>query len=91
MERANTNLFKTDIESVVRETIDLVITKSRIYAIPVTIPCRIVHNRNSKNINVTLLIQSAQNKYKIVMKFHLQFAHTPSDKLIQLINSVGDQ
>ena len=62
MERANINLFKTDIESVVRETIDLVITKSRIYAIPVTIPCRIVHNRNSKNINVTLLIQSAQNK-----------------------------
>ena len=25
------------------------------------------------------------------MKFHLQFAHTPSDKLIKLINSVGDQ
>ena len=54
MKRANMNLNKNVTESVVGETTDLANTKSRLYAIPLTIPCRIVHNRNSKNINVTL-------------------------------------
>ena len=60
MKQANMNLkFKEDIRPVSLETIDLVATKFRHYdIILLTIPCRIVFNRN-KNVNVTLSIQNA--------------------------------
>ena len=55
MKQANMCLnFKEDTATVFGETIDLVVIKSRHYPIPLIIPCRIVHNRNNENVNVTL-------------------------------------
>ena len=65
--------FKEDTTIVFGETTDLVVIKSRHSPIPLTIPCRIVHNRNNENVNVTLSVQSNQDREKIAMKLHSQF------------------
>ena len=53
MKQNNMNLnFKKDTISLIGETIRL--TKCGQYAIPLTFPCRIVHNSNNKNANITL-------------------------------------
>ena len=57
MKQTNMNLnFKKDTISLIGETIRL--TKCGQYAILLTFPCRIVHNSNNKNANITLSIQS---------------------------------
>ena len=51
MKRADVNLnFKDDTASVFGKTIELVVTKSGHYAIPLTVPCQIIHSRNA-NVN----------------------------------------
>ena len=92
MKRANTNsILKEGATSVFSETIEFVVTKSRHYAIPLIVPCRIVHNRKDNDISVSFSIQSTQVKDKIAMKLHHQFVHTPCYKLIKLINSTGEK
>ena len=74
----------------VKQQIQLLLKASILLFILLTIPCRIVHNKNNKNVNVFLSVQSTKVKNKIVRKLHYHFAHVPSDKLIKLIDSAGE-
>lgn len=65
--------------------------QSRHYAVSLIIPCRIVHNKNNKNINVALSIKSTKARDKIAMKLYHQFVETPQDKLIKSITSPGEK
>ena len=89
MKWANMNLnFKDDTASVFGKTIELVVTKSDHYAIPLTVSCQIIHSRNA-NVNVTLTVQTTLDKKKMAQKLHRQFAHASSEKLLRLVNSAG--
>ena len=70
------------------ETIDLV-AKSGQCAVPQTILCRIVHNQNSSKGNLTLFLQSNDDKVKMARKLHCQIAHAPSDKSLKLVSLAG--
>ena len=83
----NLNL-KDDTASVFGKTIELVVTKSDHYAIPLTVSCQIIHSRNA-NVNVTLTVQTTLDKKKMAQKLHRQFAHASSEKLLRLVNSPG--
>ena len=56
MERANMHLnFQDDIVSALGQTIDLIVTKSGHYAVPLTLPCQILNSvTNNSSVNVTL-------------------------------------
>ena len=62
MKWADMNLnFKDDTVSVFGKTIELVATKNSHYAIPLTVPCQIIHSWNA-NVNVTLAANQSQQR-----------------------------
>ena len=70
MKQADMNLnFKDDTASVFSKTIKLVVTKNGHYAIPLTVPCQIIHSRND-NLNVTLTVQTNLDKEIMTQKPH---------------------
>ena len=81
--------FKDDTALVFGETIDLVVTKCDNYAVPLTAPYWIIHNRNSSKVNVTLLLQSNNDSVKMVRKLHHQFVHAACNKLMKLVSLAG--
>ena len=90
MKRIDMNIcFKDYTASVFCETIQLIVARSGHYADLLTVPCRIIHNRNCNKVNVTLSYQSNNDKVKMARKHHRQFAHVPSDKLLKLVSSTG--
>ena len=89
MKQADMNMnFKDNTASVLDKTIELVVTKSGHYAIPLTVPCQIIHSWNA-NVNVILTVQTNLDKEKMAQKPHWQFGHESSEKLLRLVNSAG--
>ena len=89
MKRANMQLnFENDTITAFGEYINLIITKSGRYAVPITNHTRILHDVNTlyKN-NITLTVTHNKTNRDIAAKFHGQFAHPTSNKLIKLIDS----
>ena len=83
MKRADLNQnFKDDT------SLELVVTESGHYIIPLTVSCQIIHSRNS-NVNVTLTVPTSIDKEKMAQKIHRQFAHTSGEKLLRLVSSAG--
>ena len=64
------------------------VIKSGHYAIPLTVPCQIIHGQNA-NVSVTLTVQTNLGKEKIAQKLYRQFTHALSEKLLRLVNSAG--
>ena len=93
MKRANMKLnFENDTITAFGESINLIITKSGHYAVPITNPKRILNDINTSNENnITLTVTHDKTNKDIAIKLHRQFAHPTSNKLIKLIESAGDK
>ena len=93
MKKANMALdFKNDHAIIFDQSIQLLVTKSGHYAIPINPYKTILNNVTSGvNTNVTLLAtENNKSKSDIAIKLHRQFAHLLPEKLLKLPNSAGD-
>ena len=74
------------------ESIQLIVTKSGHYAIPINLYKSIRNNVTSRvNTNVTLVAtKNNKSKNSTEIKLHWQFAHPSPEKLLKLLNSAGD-
>ena len=94
MKKANITLdFKNDHAVIFDQSIQLLVTKSGHYAIPINRYKTILNNVTS-GVNATnvTLVATENNKLKndIAIKLHRQFAHPLPEKLLKLLNSAGD-
>ena len=82
--------FEDDNAHVFNKDIDLIITNSGHYAIPLTIPRQMLQKfERNANVNITLSAEHTKSKTAIANKLHPQFAHPPPEKFIRLLNSAG--
>ena len=88
MKQADMNLNFKDNAAVLNKTIEVVVTKSDHYAIPLTVHCQIIHSQNA-NVSVTLTVQTNLDKENMAQKLHRQFALASSEKLLRLVNFAG--
>ena len=72
MKTANMHLnFQDDTVSALGQTINLMVTKSGHYAVPLTLPCQILNSvTNNSNVNVTLSLENSLTKNGIACKLH---------------------
>ena len=85
--------FQNDTINVFGQNIPLVTTSSGHYAIPLTPAKQAINDlerESSSNITLTINNINQQSNHAIAIKLHCQFAHPTSDKLIRLINNVGN-
>ena len=92
MKRANMTIdFRSDTANVLNSTVDLNVTKSGHYTIPLTAPTQLLSTLTSKpGISIALTITDSPSKKKQALKIHRQFAHAPLEKLLKLISSAGE-
>ena len=82
--------FENDITKVFRKTINLNVTKSGHYTLPLTPATQLlVDHKILPRVHTTLVCNSSLSKKGIALKLHCQFAHTPSHKLLALITDAG--
>ena len=79
--------FKNNTITAFGQPINLIVTKSGHYAIPVTNNKHILSDLNTTHQHFTLTLTNNKTDKDIAMKLHRQFAHPTSNKLIKLINS----
>ena len=93
MKRANMRLnFKNDTITAFGQPINLIVTKSGHYAIPITNNKQILNDLNTTHHqHITLTFTNNKSDKDIAMKLHRLFAHPTSNKLIKLINSAGQE
>ena len=99
MKQANMKLnFENDTITAFGQPINLIVTKSGQYTIPITNNKHILNDLNTTHQHITLIFtnnKSDKDNNKsdkdIAMKLHRQFAHPTSNKLIKLINSAGQE
>ena len=95
MKKANMTLnFEEDTIIAFGESVNLIVTKTGHYAVPITNNKRILNdvtNKNDTPNNVTLTLINEKTPRDIAIKLHRQFAHPTSQKLIKLLKSAGDQ
>ena len=89
--KANMHLnFEDDTVKAFNQDINLVVTKSGHYVLPLTLPCQLLSRCGADpKLNVTLSAEHTKSKEEIAVKLHRQFAHPPAHKLNQLLNSAG--
>ena len=91
MKQANMKFnFENDTITAFEKPINLILTKSGHYAIPITSNKHILNDLNTTAQHITVTLTRNKSDKDIAMKLHRQFAHPTSNKLIKLINS-GDQ
>ena len=92
MKRANMHLnFENDTANTFSQDINLIVTKSGHYAIPLTVPRKLLHEfERNGSVNITLSSKHSTSKTAIANKLHCQFTHPPPEKLLCLLNSAGD-
>ena len=83
--------FKNDHAIIFDESIQLIVTKSGHYAIPLN-PYKTILNNVTSGVNTNVTFVATENKSTndIAIKFHWQFAHSLLEKLLKLLNSAGD-
>ena len=89
MKRVNMYLnFENDTANAFNQDINLIVTKSSHYAIPLTVPRQLLHEfeRNSC-VNIILSAEHSTSKTEIAKKVHCQLAHPPPEKLLRLLTS----
>ena len=89
MKKANMDLnFEDDTVKAFNQDINLVVTKSGHYVLPLTLPCQLLSRCGADpRFYVTLSGEHTKSKEEIPVKLHRQFAHPPAHKLNQLLNS----
>ena len=91
--KANMTLdFKNNHAIIFDQSMQLMVTKSGHYAIPINPNKTILNNVTSGvNTNITL-VETENNKSKnhIAIKLHRQFAHPSHEKMLKLLNSAVD-
>ena len=88
LKRADSKIdFVNDMITLFNQNINLIITTSGHYAIPITKNSRIIHSGNdSQQITLT---SKLSDKNSIAIKLHRQFAHPKCEKLINLLKSAA--
>ena len=84
--------FKNDHAIIFDESIQLIVTKSGHYAIPVN-PYKTILNNVTSGVNTNVTFIATENNKStndIAIKLHWQFAHSSLEKLLKLLNSAGD-
>ena len=82
--------FENDIAKVFGKTINLNVTKSGHYTLPLTPATQfLVDYKIQPRVHTTLVCNSSLSKKDIAHKLHRQFAHAPSHKLLALIADAG--
>ena len=94
MKKAKMTLdFKNDHAIIFDQSIQLPVTKSGHYAIPINPSYKTILNNvtSGVNTNITLLAtENSKSKNDIAIKLHGEFAHPLPEKLLKLLNSAGD-
>ena len=92
MKRANMSIdFRNDTAVVLESTVDLNVTQSGHYTIPLTAPTQLLSSLASNPAtSVTLMVAASTTKKNQAEKIHRQFAHAPVQKLLKLIESAGE-
>ena len=94
MKKAKMTLdFKNDHAIIFDQSIQLLVTKSGHYAIPINPSYKTILNNvtSGVNTNITLLAtENSKSKNDIAIKLHGEFAHPLPEKLLKLLNSAGD-
>ena len=92
MKRANMKLnFENDTITVSRQPINLIVTKSGHYTIPITNNKHILNDLNTTHQHITLTLTNNKSDKDIAVKLHRQFTHPASNKLVKLKNSLGQR
>ena len=82
--------FQNDTIKAFGESIPLITTTSRHYAIPLTQNTQVINNTDRESsTRVNLLITENKSNKAMILKIHRQFAHPTPDKTINLINNAG--
>ena len=93
MKKAGTEInFVKDSVTMYGEELDVQITQSGHYAIPLNDSKRIlkdIDRRNDAKVNLVIQSSNKNDKFKIAQKLHAQFAHPPRGKLVKLIERAG--
>ena len=91
MKRANMQLnFQDDTVSVYNQNIQLIVTNSGHYALPITKPAQAINNFDyGSSQQITLSVEGVKCNKEIALKLHRQFAHPKQDKLLQLLRNAG--
>ena len=89
MKKANMHLnFEDDTVKAFNQDINLVVTKSGHYVLPLTLPCQLLSKCGADpKLNVTLSAEHTKSKEELAVKLHRQFTHPPAHKFNQLLNS----
>ena len=83
--------FKDDTVNILNQLLSLTITQSGHYALPITIPSKILQDiDHERNVKVTLTMAAYDNKKK-ALKLHSQFGHPSYEKLVKVVNSAGKE
>ena len=92
MKRANMQLnFENDTITAFGQSVNLIVTKSGHYAVPITNSKRLINDIKHKNQHVTLTVIENKSARDIAIKLHRQFAHPTAHKLFKLIDSAGEK
>ena len=92
MKKAGTSInFVDDSVTMFGEEQDVILTRSGHYSVPLSNNHRILKDaaRNSAEIILHVSPKYSEDKTKMAIKLHSQFAHPSSDKLIKLVSSAG--
>ena len=92
MKRANMHLnFENDTANTFNQDINLIVTKSGHYAIPLTVPRQLLHKfERNGSVKIILSAEHSMSNTTTANKLHRQFTHPPPEKLLHLLNSAGN-
>lgn len=84
--------FSNDQAVIFGEKIDLTLTKSGHYTIPLTSAVKILRNFEKGQTNrIVLTLTECRDDKKKAIKLHSQFAHASSGRIIKLLKSAGPE
>ena len=92
MKKANTTInFKNDTVTMFGEKLNVLVTQSGHYAVPLDKNHKVLSDAESGSARIILHVKSFDNKdkNKMASKLHSQFSHPSVNKLIKLVSSAG--
>ena len=92
MKQANSELnFKDDTIEILGQTLNLQITRSGHYALPLGRNKQLIVDSNRKpDLSITLHVKNVTTE-ATALKLHRQFAHPPAQRLIKLVQNKGEE
>ena len=81
--------FVDDSVSMLGEKLNVVVTSSGHYSLPLNNQHKILEDVEKKNTKITLSVKAEDNMQRIAKKLHAQFSHPPAHRLIRLVQNSG--